>query len=199
MPPAWIRIIAVAALSIVALVGLVVHEGLARDAGTEVVMPMQPVDPQSLLSGHYVVISLQEQLATGQGCPPGAETGILPNFDASMRKPRWVALTVGAGGHARVAGVTDLQRAAKGFAPLVADGDAYCVASAPDAPGFVATWLGVDRFHLDQAEAQRIAAAMSPTSDQPAPVSAILSIGADGRTRMKGVIIGAQRIAPNWY
>jgi hypothetical protein len=198
MPPAWIRIVAVAALSVVALIGLVVHEGLARDAGTEVVMPMQPVDPQSLLSGHYVALGLQEQLAPGEGCPPGAETGILPNFDASMRKPRWVALAP-AGGHARVAGVGDTQAQARRFAPLTAPGDAYCVASVPDAQGFVQTWLGVDRFHLNEAEATRIASAMSPTSDAPAPVAAILSIGADGRTRVKGVVIGAQRIAPGWY
>ena len=198
MPAAWIRILAVAVLSVAALIGLVVHEGLARDAGTEVVMPMQPVDPQSLLSGHYVAISLQEQLGPGQACPPGAQTGILPNFDASMRRPRWVALAQ-AGAHARVAGVADTQARARRFGSLTAPGDAYCVASVPDAPGYVATWLGVDRFHLDQAEAQRVAAAMSPTSDQPAPVAAILSIGGDGRARMKGVIVGTQRIAPNWY
>lgn len=198
MPPAWIRILAVAALSVLALVGLVVHEGLARDAGTEVVMPMQPVDPQSLLSGHYVAIELQALLGPGQGCPPGAETGIQPTFDASMRKPRWVALAL-TGSQARVAGVADTQAQARRFAPLTAPGDAYCVESVPDAPGDVQTWLGVDRFHLDEAEAQRIAAAMSPTSDAPAPVAAILSIGGDGRARMKGVIIGTQRIAPNWY
>jgi uncharacterized membrane-anchored protein len=198
MPPAWIRIVAVAVLSAFALVGLVVHEGLARDAGTEVVMPMQPVDPQSMLSGHYVALSLQEQLAAGQACPPGVETGIQPNFDASMRKPRWVALAL-AGSYSRVAGVGDTKGEARRFAPLTAPGDAYCVASVPDAQGFVQTWLGVDRFHLNEAEATRIANAMSPTSDAPAPVSAILSIGADGRTRVKGVIIGAQRIAPGWY
>ena len=198
MPPAWMRILAVAAASIVALVAVVVREGMARDAGTEVVMPMQPVDPQALLSGHYVVIDLSEQLAPGQDCPPGVETGILPNFDASMRKPRWVALAP-PGGHARVAGVADTEAAAKRFSPLTARGDAYCVASVPDAQGFVQTWLGVDRFHLDQAEAERISNAMSPTADHPIPVAAILSIGRDGRARMKGVTIGAQRIAPGWY
>lgn len=198
MPAAWMRILAVAALSILALVAVVVHEGMARDAGTEVVMPMQPVDPQSLLSGHYVAISLSEDLDAGQACPPGAETGIQPNFDASMRKPRWVALAPAAG-HTRVAGVADTEAAARRFAPLVAHGDAYCVASVPDVTGLVATWLGVDRFHLDQAEAQRIANAMSPTADHPAPVSAIISIGADNRARMKGVTVGAQRVAPGWY
>lgn len=198
MPPAWMRILAVAAVSVLALVALVVREGMARDAGAEVVMLMQPVDPQSLLSGHYVAIGLQEQLGAGQACPPGVETGILPNFDPSMRKPRWVALAT-SGGHARVAGVADTQGAARRFAPLTARGDAYCVESVPDAQGFVATWLGVDRFHLDQAEAQRISAAISPTSEGPAPVAAILSIGDDRRARMKGLTVGAQRIAPGWY
>ena len=69
----------------------------------------------------------------------------------------------------------------------------------PDTTGFVATWLGVDRFYLSQADAQRVAAAMSATSEAPIPVSAIISIGPDGRARMKGVMVGTQRIAPGWY
>ena len=198
MPPAWIRILAVAVLSVAALIGLVVHEGVALGAGTEIVMPMQPVDPQSLLSGHYVALDLSEPLAAGQSCPPGAETGIQPNFDPSMRKPRWVALGPG-GGHTRVVGAADTQGAAQRFSPTTARGDAYCVPSVPDSPGFVATWLGVDRFHLDQAEAERVASAMSPTSDHPIPVAAILSVAGDGRTRVKGLTVGAQRITPGWY
>jgi hypothetical protein len=197
MPPAWMRILGVAAASILALVVLVVHEGLARDAGTEIVMPMQPVDPQALLSGHYVAVSLSEPLAAGQACPPGAETGVLPTFDPTLRKPRWVALAPG-GGHSRVVGVADTQAAARRFSALTAHGDAYCVPTVPDTGGSVATWLGVDRFYLDQADAQRVAAAMSPTSEGPAPVLAIISVGADGRARMKGVTVGAQRIAPGW-
>jgi hypothetical protein len=198
MPPAWMRILAVAAISILALVAVVVHEGMARDAGTEIVMPMQPVDPQALLSGHYVAVGLSEQLAEGQACPPGAETGVLPTFDPSLRKPRWVALAPGSG-HTRVAGVADSQAAAKRFSALTAPGDAYCVPNAPDANGSVATWLGVDRFYLDQADAQRVAAAMSATSEAPIPVSAIISIGHDSRARMKGVMVGTRRIAPGWY
>jgi uncharacterized membrane-anchored protein len=198
MPPAWMRILGVAALSVLALVALVVHEGLALDAGTEIIMPMQPVDPQSMLSGHYVALDLSAPLTPGQDCPPGAETGILSNFDASMRKPRWVALTTAAG-VTRVAGVADTQAAAKRFAPLTAAGDAYCVASVPDAPGFVQTWLGVDRYHVDQAAAQRIADAMSPTSEHPIPVTAVMSVDAGGHTRMKGLTLGGKRFTPSWY
>jgi hypothetical protein len=199
MPAAWIRILAVAALSIAALAGLVIYEGVARDTGTELVMPMQPVDPQALLSGHYVVITLSDPLPSGAACPPGAQTGVLPSFDPSMRRDRWVALTPGAG-HARVAGVADTQAAASRYAPLTAHGDAYCVPNAPpDATGYVATALGVDRFYLSQAEAERIAAGMSPSSEHPVPTSAIVSIGRDGRARMKGLVVGAQRIAPGWY
>lgn len=198
MPPAWMRILGVAAVSILALIVLVVHEGTARDAGTEIVMPMQPVDPQALLSGHYVLVGLSEQLAEGQACPPGAETGALPTFDPSLRKPRWVALAPG-GGHTRVAGAADTQAAAKRFSALTAPGDAYCVPNVPETTGFVATWLGVDRFYLSQADAQRVAIAMSPTAEAPIPVSAIISIGPDSRARMKGVMVGTQRIAPGWY
>jgi hypothetical protein len=198
MPAAWIRILVVAALSVAALVGLVVHEGIALGAGTEIVMPMQPVDPQSLLSGHYVALDITEPLGAGQSCPPGAETGWQPSFDASMRKPRWVALGPG-GGHTRVMGVADTRAAAQRFAPMTAHGDAYCVASVPDAAGSVSAWLGVDRFHLDQADAERIADAISPTSEHPIPVSAILSVAADGRTRVKGLMVGGRRIAPGWF
>ena len=198
MPPAWVRILAVAALSVLALVGLVVHEGLARDAGAEIVMPMQPVDPQALLSGHYVVLALSDPLGAGQACPPGAQTGWQPNIEWAKRHSRWVALTPGAG-HGRVVGVAETQAAAARFSPLTVRGDAYCVPNAPpDATGVVAAWLGVDRFYLSQAEAQRIANAMSPTSEAPIPVAAIISVGRDGRARMKGLQVGAQRIAPAW-
>lgn len=197
-PPAWMRILVVAALSVLALIGLVVHEAVALAAGTEIVMPMQPVDPQSLLSGHYVALDLTEPLAVGQSCPPGAQTGWQPGFDPSLRRVRWVALGPG-GGHTRVLGVAETRAAAERFAPVTALGDAYCVPPVADSPGGVSTWLGVERFHLDQADAERIAGAMSPTSEHPIPVSAILSVPDNGQTRVKGLMVGGRRIVPGWY
>jgi len=161
------------------------------------VMPMQPVDPQAMLSGHYVVIGLSDPLAPGQACPPGAQTDWQPTFDPASRRPYWVALTPG-GGHGRVVGVAATQAAAARFSPITARGDAHCVPNVQDAQGSVETWLGVDRFYLGQAEAERIAAGMSPTADHPVLTSAILSIGRDGRARMKGLQVDKQRIVPGW-
>jgi hypothetical protein len=54
-----LRIMAVALVCVLGLIGVVVMEGNARASGREVMMEMAPVDPRSLLSGHYVTLNLQ--------------------------------------------------------------------------------------------------------------------------------------------
>jgi len=201
LPPTWMRILAVALAAIAGLVALVAYEETARAEGTEITMAMDPVDPQALLSGHYVQVGLNETLPPGQPCPPGATTGVFPNPYPTLanRMDHWVALARNAG-HYSVAGVAETRAAALRFAPLVAEGDAYCQVSAPTAPGSVATNLGVDRVSLSQAEAQRIADLTATTlTHQGGPVLALLSIGQDGHARLKGLVANGQRIEPSWY
>jgi hypothetical protein len=199
MPAAWIRILAVAVLTVLALIGLVVHEQIARDAGTEIRMAMQPVDPQSLLSGAYVEVSPTESLPVGQPCPPGATEGPPPPTDLGQRPSHWLALAR-RGDTWSVAGVADTQAAAARFAPLTARGDAYCIALAPDTPGSVTADLGVDRVSLSQAEATHVSELVArPVAQGGGTVQALISIGADGQARMKGLVVNGQRMELTWY
>lgn len=189
-----IRIIGVALLCAIALVALVVREGAARVSGAEIIMRMEAVDPRALLTGHYVIVSLQEPLNDAP-CPPG-----LTEFDGATGDDAWVALTP-RGDHHSVAGVAETREGARANGPLVARGHAYCTPARPKAegdegfPGVLRAELGTERFHINQQQAERIEAIMRGREvGEPSPVSAILSIGTDGRARLVGLIVEGERV-----
>ena len=61
--------------------------------------------------------------------------------------------------------------------------------------------IGVDRFHADQDEAERIERALrARRADGSAPSAfAVVSVGADGRARLKGVIVDGRRTDLTWF
>jgi hypothetical protein len=70
---------------------------------------------------------------------------------------------------------------------------------APSAPGVLHLDLGIDRFYVNQAEAQRIERALAEQrNDARRRVLAIVSIGRDGIARLKGLIIDGRRMELNW-
>jgi hypothetical protein len=197
IPGPGLRIAAVALLAVLGLIGLVGWESYERDRGAEVILPMATVDPRSVLSGNFVAVTLQEPLSVGQPCPPG--------FDASetyVGPPPtvWIAFRQ-AGDHAVAVGAAEDRASAARLAPLVARGRASCfppppqAEGSPPAPGSILLDLGVDRFYASQGEAQRISgitAGCDPSAGCPA--AAIVSIGRDGRARLKGVMVDGKRI-----
>lgn len=202
MPKPHVRILIVAGLCIAALIGLVVREGMARASGQEVLMPMQPIDPRAILGGHYVIVSLQETIAAGAPCPPTLDQSTPAR--ASTRSPdTWLALSPN-GRHHSIAGQASSRSEAEKLGPIVVRGAAACFAPAQDADdparmGFITGDLGVDRFHIAQAEAVRIERLLRAQNRAEAPpVFAILSIGADGRARLKGLEVESQRLMLDW-
>ncbi len=199
-PP--LRILIVAALCVAALIGLVVREGMARASGQEVLLAMQPIDPRSLLGGHYVIVSLQENIPPGAPCPAtlGQSTPARPGGDT----PRtWLALAPNAAHHS-VAGAAQTRAEAEKLGPIVVRGAAACFAPEPSADdpqrnGFITTDIGVDRFHIAQAEATRIEQLLREQNFEDAPpVFAIVSIGGDGRARLKGLEVEGERLMLDW-
>lgn len=199
------RILAVAGACIIALIALVVNESRARASGVEAILAMQPVDPRSLLSGHYVIVSLQETLPAGTPCPDTLAGGHAFGPWSPSQPAQWIALTP-RGQHHSTSGLADTKEAAEALGPLVARGNASCnmpVESPPEegqpAPpppqASLFTDLGVDRFYIDQANAERIDRMMRDSaSEEEAQVFAIVSIGSDGRARMKGLIVDGERL-----
>jgi hypothetical protein len=206
MMKAPVRILIVAALAIAGLIALVVRENAARASGTEILMAMEAVDPRALLAGHYVVIQLQERLPEGEPCPAGIDEYVDFGPDRS-----WVALAERDGTHHAVAVKMSREEAAA-HAPLVAKGGANCFMQtrwvepppvdatgaepAPEPPqqAVVSANLGVERFYIGQAEAERIERVLRDQEPGEGRAFAIISIGADGVARLKGLVIDGERI-----
>ena len=185
------RILIVAAGLIAALVGLVISESRARASGREVALPMEAVDPRNLLTGHYVALRLTQRLPAGQPCP---------DSPSAYEAGKWLGLT-GQGRFVRTA--ESRQAALGGDAAQAVRGGVYCARMAfGDREGDAVTLdIGVDRFHADQDEAQRIERALpARRADGSAPSAfAVVSVGADGRARLKGVIVDGRRTDLTWF
>lgn len=186
-----LRILATALLLAAALIGLVIHEAGARNAGQEVLLPMEAVDPRSLLGGHYVALELTQAMAPGQACPPGVQDGA---------KHGWLALTHGPSGD-RVSGGGATRTEALSHGPIVLRGwaDCYSAPASGPFPGRVTPKIGIDRFHADQKQAEAMDAALRLRApNAPAQAFAVISVGKDGKARLKGVIVGGKRADLTW-
>jgi hypothetical protein len=188
----YLRILIVAALCVAGLIGLVVRESTARDSGTEVLLAMEAVDPRTLLSGHYVIISLRESLGAEEPCP------------APASENPWLALAPHADVHG-LAGSAPTREEALQIAPVVVRGTFNCSTGVapsdgfPGAPGWVMLDLSIDRFYANQGEAERIDRVLR--AQQPgaeARVYAIVSVGEDGRARLRGLLVDGERLELGW-
>lgn len=186
------RIMIVAALCAASLVGLVITEGAARRSGLEALLPMEAIDPRALLMGHYVQINLTERLDETAQCPRG---GLDSKWLAFRRE----------GGVYRLAGGGQSRDEALQFGPTPVRGSFSCspptapAEGAIGAPGFVQIDLGIDRFYINQAEATRIEQVLGDQRPgEEARAFAIVSIGRDGRARLKGLMVDGERFDLDW-
>ncbi len=190
-----IRILIIAALCVAGLIGLVMRESAARARGAEIIVRMEAVDPRALLSGHYVIVALSETLPEGAACPAQMET--------DGDEETWLAFARSDDNHHRAVAMTATREEARTHGALVTRGMLWCNEAAPaegDAPARPAqlnTDVGVDRFHIAQREAERIEALMRDAG-APGAVAAILSLGADGRARLKGLMVEGERLELTW-
>lgn len=191
LKPSW-RILIVAVLCIAFLIGMVVREGAARSGGQEVTLAMAAVDPRALLSGHYVIIDPRAPLAAGEACP------------AIPEGARWIALASD-GAHHRPVGAALTREAALALGPIAVRGELTCFPppaageGSPAIPGQISADVGVYRYYAAQAEAQRIEAMLREQAPgEPTRIYAILSIGADGRARLKGLLVDERRLELGW-
>lgn len=209
-PP--VRILAAAGVLALALVGLVVRENIARDQGTEVRLQLAGYDPRSLLQGHYVQFNLSHRFPAGTKCPPGSAV-------FGSRAEAWVALKR-EGDHHAPAGATKTRDEALQLGEIAVRGRINCfsdsvttvsrilrpgetppAAEEPAPPPLtVGLDLGVDRIHLDQAQAEAMEAELrGARPDGGPPGYAVLSVGRDGKARVKGVIVGKRRVDLDWF
>jgi hypothetical protein len=184
------RILAVAALCVASLVGLVVYEGTARSGGQEILLPMEAVDPRSLLSGHYVQLNLTQRLAGAETCPAAGDW-------------KWIALRPHADVYELQGGAAS-RDGALALGPLPVKGSFECSPPTPmlgvePLPGWVRLDIGVERFHINQTDALRIEQVLRDQNvNEATRAYAIVSIGRDGRARLKGLMIDGERLELTW-
>jgi uncharacterized membrane-anchored protein len=189
-----LRILIVAALAALGLIGLVARESMARASGTEVLLAMEAVDPRALLSGHYVIVGLQELVPNG--CPTP------PSMDNDAANYRWLALRKSGATHALSgAGGTREEALAKGDVAVL--GTAECTEAfrgdGETPQSATRLNIGIERFHIKQSEAQRIDELLrGQTAAETQRVFAIVSIGQDGRARLKGLQVDGERLDLGW-
>jgi hypothetical protein len=188
------RILAVAAVCAAALIALVVNEGAARSAGLEVRIPMAAVDPRALLSGHYVIVDMREPVAVGQACPAREDS-----WD-------WIALRSTGDGHHTLAGAAPSREEAQRVGSVPVKGSFTCsppIASAapgdPGIPGWVQIDVGINRFYINQTDAERIERVLrEQRADEAVRAYAIVSVGRDGRGRLRGLEVDGERLELRW-
>ena len=188
-----VRIVVAALLLVAALVGLVLREAAARDAGKEVVLAINTYDPRGPLSGHYVAFQLRDFTEPGHGCPPGA------GDYTQARPPKWVALSRRETRYG-VTGAAATRAEARALGEVVVRGAAYCFDRTSPQPA-VTLEIGVNRFHTDQREAETMAKALSfGAGDSKVPRAfAVVSIDSVGKARLKGLILDGHRSDLTWW
>ena len=174
-----------------ALVGIVAYEGRARASGEQVALAMNPPAGDSLLEAGYLELELVERLEAGAPCPPGTEGQADPFFSLTGGGTRrWIALRQAGEGAWRVTGQAETRRDARRFGPVLLRGRAGCRA------GEVEIDVGVKRLHARRGEAEVIARRLRQAGGHRS--YALISVGRDGRARLRGVQVGDQRVLFDW-
>lgn len=82
---------------------------------------------------------------------------------------------------------------------MVVRGDIDCLARAAPETTWVILNLGPERLHVDQAQAEAIQKVLLADRDGPASGYAVISVGIDGRARLKGLSAGGRRVDLTWF
>ncbi len=193
MLSAPLRILIAAAACVAGLIALVIYEGAARNTGMEVLLPMEAVDPRSLLSGHYVIVAPQTRLDPTETCPvPETQTDHI-----------WLAPTgeriVGAPVYGLANPTATLPDAISVIGSYTCNPPTPPLDDIPGAQGWIMFDLGVDRFHINQADAERIDRILrDQLVNEETRAYAIVSIGRDRRARLRGLMIDGERLELSW-
>ncbi|MGD9982399.1 MAG: GDYXXLXY domain-containing protein [Hyphomonadaceae bacterium] len=186
-----IRVLAVASLCAAALIGLVIYEGLVREGGQEITLPMEAVDPRSILSGHYVALNFTDRLEPDEVCPEAGDW-------------EWVALRREGEIYVAAGGALSREEAQR-IGSLPVKGNFTCSPPTPPQdgveamPGWLTLDLGVDRFHINQSNAERIERVLrEQVPGEETRAFAILSVGRDGRARLRALMIDGERFDLSW-
>jgi GDYXXLXY protein len=202
LPTAPVRIVAAGGLLAATLIGLVVREGVGRARGQEAIVEIAGYDPRALLTGHYVQFQIRSERPPATACPPGSQADVL-------QARGWVALAREGERHVAT-GMAPTRAAALRLGQVAARGRLVCERATsfrpvqaqsgpPPEVMVISLYLGVDRFHADQAQAEAMQKQLQARDGGPAPAFAVLSVDRAGTARLKGLVIGGVRTDLDWF
>ena len=82
---------------------------------------------------------------------------------------------------------------------LAVRGSVDCLGGPTETSRRVVMNLGVDRLHIDQAQAEAIQKSLQIRHEETPTARAVISVGRDGKARLKGLIIGGERFELDWF
>ena len=149
------------------------------------------VSLRALLSGHYVQLNFANRLEVNETCPANSVGEWI-----AMRPENSIYVAAGA---------AESRDQAERLGPLPVKGTFTCSAPTPvqdgiePMPGWLTLNLGVDRFHINQADATRIERVLrQQRPGEETRAFAILSVGRDGRARLRALLIDNERFDLRW-
>jgi uncharacterized membrane-anchored protein len=180
------RAIGLALLSTIFLFGMIGVEQMRRTIGDEIVLHTRPVDPRDLMRGDYVALDYEIERVRLPDLPTAADA-------ASWRKndDLFLALRKDEFGGWRAYSLTREK-------PARQDGEIILRATYVRSEGFIDEQktpsdvlldIGADRYFSDKQGAK----ALEKLAREQGPLDVILSVGADGKAVLKGLVIDGQK------
>jgi len=167
------RLISIAAVMTMFLIGMVIDHAVRRTSGTEVILDLQPVDPRDLLAGYYIVVSTPlhrlslEELAGGDVFAVSDDIYVVV---AESENGSWQPISIhrsrpddGLYIHGKVQRATETDIRAE---------------------------YNLERFYADEDTAQALE---QRRREDGSSMRLILSVGADGRALIRGIEIDGER------
>jgi len=155
-------------------------------SGSEIIIPAQAFDPRGLLTGHYAQLRY-----TISQAEPATVAGVTPS---PGWQPVWVAIAPAEDDWKAVAISAEKPAAAPEGGHLVR-ADARVRKDSPADLRY-----GIERVYAQQSEAEAIDRAVRAIGEsEDTRLKVVASLGADGRLRVKALIMGGKRTDFGWW
>lgn len=168
------------------LVGAAVHHVRAVAAGTEILLLTEGFDPRGLLRGHYAEVRYRINSASA----------VPSEINNSVAFERGFVTIVPADGDWAVVAVT---RARPSSVPAGGHAIAAKVRGSAEPSGYLDILYGIERVYAQQSEAEALERTLRGPDEETGEVRMAVSLGAEGRLRLKGIVIDGERRDFTWW
>jgi uncharacterized membrane-anchored protein len=192
LSPLYALPVASLALSLALIVSIFAHMNAVR-SGQEVLIPARGYDPRAILLGHYVSLRPDTAIDITGDLADKIQTELAPGKHNYGSETMWITLDASHSDWA-IKDITHARPEKSALAMHVSMGfyrnqekDSLTYTVTPD--------LEIDRYYANQTQALEIESKLRDGED----VMLIVSIGKDGKPRLKGLQIDGEREIMRWW